>query len=115
VSDDLYEQLAEASKTQEATDTRETTVICSFQIADFEHWKAGYERAVAADGEVRSYRILRGQDDPNLVMIEETHGSRGHAETMFNHPATREAMERDGIDMSTLRWDYLDEVSTWTR
>jgi hypothetical protein len=114
--DDIYEQLATASEAHEATDTRRTTVICRFHIAaDFDHWKAGYERAVGSDPEVLGYRIWRGQDDPNLIVIEETHGSRSHAQMMFDHPATREAMERDGIDMSSVRWDYLDETDSWTR
>jgi quinol monooxygenase YgiN len=116
VSDeDLYGRLAAASESHEATDTRRTTVICHCHVGDFEHWKAGYERAVAADSGVLGYRIWRGQDDPGLVVIEETHDSRSHAEAMLDHPATREAMERDGIDLSTVRWDYLDEVDSWTR
>jgi hypothetical protein len=113
--DDVYEQLAAASAGHEATDTRRTTVICRFRIGDFQHWKAGYERAVGADPEVLSYRIWQGQDDPSLVTIEETHASRSHAQMMFDHPATREAMERDGIDMASVRWDYLDEIDAWSR
>src|SRR5262245_54241208 len=98
MSDDIYAQLAAASRTQEATDARRTTVICTFRIGSgFEHWKAGYERAVGSDAEILGWRIWRGQDDADLVIVEEVHASRAHAQTMFDHPATREAMQRDGI------------------
>jgi hypothetical protein len=112
--DDVYEQLAAASATHEAIDTRATTVFCRCRVGDFEHWKAGYERAVASDPQVLGYRIWRSQDDASFVVIEERHASRSHAQAMVEHPATREAMERDGIDMSTVQWDYVDEVEAWT-
>jgi hypothetical protein len=37
------------------------------------------------------------------------------AEVMFSHPATREARERDGIDMSSVWLNYLDEVDSRVR
>ena len=107
---DIYEQLTAASQSHEATDARRTVVICHCRVRDFEQWKAGYERAVSADPEILGYRIWRSQGDPSLIVVEETHASRSHAELMFNHPATREAMEADGIDMSSLWLEYLDEI-----
>ena len=35
---------------------------------------------------VRSHQILRGLDDPNLVVIVETYDSREDAEWSINHP-----------------------------
>jgi len=112
---DLYEQLTEASESHKATDARCTIVICHCRVRDFEQWKAGYERAVGADPEILGYRIWRGQDDHSLIVVEESHASRSRAELMFNHPATREAMERDGVDMSSVWLDYLDEIDSWAR
>ena len=109
---DIYEQLTAASESHTATDTRRTIVICHCRVRDFEHWKEGYERAVGADPEILGYRIWRGQDDPSLVVIEEVHASRTQAELRFSHPATREAMERDGIDMSSVGLNYLDEIDS---
>jgi hypothetical protein len=109
-SDDLYERLAAMHDTHEKTDARATTVLGSFQVADYEHWRAGYERAVAADPEILSHRIWRGQDDPTFVVIAEFFDSRSYAEMAWNNEATREAMARDGIDMTSLRFDFLDEV-----
>ena len=94
-----------------------TTVFARFRVADYEPWREGYARAVAGPlgNDLRSYRVWRGQDDPSLVVIEETYDSRELAEAAFNHPETREAMEADGIDMSSVQIDYFDEVGSWTR
>jgi quinol monooxygenase YgiN len=88
-----------------------TTVLCTCDVADYEAFRAGYDRALEAFGEqIRSYRLWRGQDDPNVVVIEETFDSREIAERLWNDPRTKAAMEADGIDMSTVRIEYLDEV-----
>ena len=87
-----------------------TTVIASFDVADWDHWRAGYANAVAGDPELRSWRIWRGQDNPNRVYIAETFDSREVAERLFTSDATREAMIADGIDMSSLRFEFLDEM-----
>jgi quinol monooxygenase YgiN len=87
-----------------------TTVLASFRIADWEHWRAGYANAVAATPDLRSYRIWRGQDDPNYVVIAETFDSREIAEAAFTSEETRRMMEADGIDLASLRIEYLDEV-----
>ena len=59
---------------------------------------------------IRSWRLCRGQDDPNVVLIEETFDSRETAEAIWNSPATAAAMEADGIDMASLRVEYMDEM-----
>jgi hypothetical protein len=89
-----------------------TTVFIRFRVADFDAWKEGYERAIGGPlgGDLRSHRIWRGQDDRHLVLVEETYDSRAKAQEALDHPATREAMEADGIDLSSLRVDYADEV-----
>jgi len=38
-----------------------TTVIASFNVADYDHWRAGYAHAVG-DPNLRSWRIWRGQE-----------------------------------------------------
>jgi hypothetical protein len=87
-----------------------TTVIASFNVADWDHWRAGYANAVAGDPDLRSHRIWRGQDDPNHVVIAETFDTREIAERVFTSDETREAMEADGIDMSTLHYEFLAEA-----
>jgi len=45
-----------------------TTVFCYSRVADYEFWRAGYARAVAATEELRTCAIWRGQDRPNSVI-----------------------------------------------
>jgi hypothetical protein len=89
-----------------------TTVLARFQVADYDAFRPGYDSAMAAISDIRSYRVWRGQDDPNLVVITETFDSREVAEALWTSQATRDAMTSDGIDMSSLRIDYLDEVGS---
>ncbi len=94
-----------------------TTVLVRFRVADYDAWREGYDRDLVGPlgGDVRSNRIWRGQDDPNLVMLEETFDSREVAEAAVSNPAVLEAMTRDGIDLSSAQMDYFDEVGSWTR
>jgi hypothetical protein len=57
----------------------------------------------AFSDQIRTWRVWRGQDDPNLVVIEETFDSRRAAETLWTSPQTEAAMEADGIDMASVR------------
>jgi hypothetical protein len=108
--DELYERLRSLSSEHERTDSRATTVIGSFRVSDYDHWRAGYERAVRSDSALLAHRIWRGQDDPNRIMVAETFDSRSYAETAWRHEATREAMARDGIDLSSLQFEFYDEI-----
>jgi hypothetical protein len=87
-----------------------TTVIASFDIADWDHWRAGYAKAVAGDPDLRSSRVLRSQDRPNHVVIVETFDSREIAERAFTSEQTRELMIADGIDMDSVEFGFFDEV-----
>ena len=108
--DDIYERLAAMSAGHERTDTRATTVVSMFRVADFDHWAAGYAKAVAADSGLLGHRVWRSQDDPNTVVVAENFDSRSYAEAAYAHEATREAMARDGIDLSSLRYEFYDEM-----
>jgi hypothetical protein len=87
-----------------------TIVLARFQVADYDAFKPGYDRAMATISEIRSHRVWRGQDDPKLVVITETFDSREVAEALWTSQATQDAMASDGIDMSSVQIDYLDEV-----
>ncbi len=89
-----------------------TTVLARFHVADYDSFRPGYDRALAAFAEIRSYRVWRGQDDPNLVVITETFDSREVAQALWTSQATHDAMVSDGIDMSSLQIDYLDEIDS---
>ena len=87
-----------------------TTVIASFNVSDYDRWRAGYAHAVG-DPKLLSWRIWRGQEDPNRVLIEETFDSADYARQVFTSEATRNAMTNDGVDLATLTLEYLDEAS----
>jgi hypothetical protein len=89
-----------------------TTVFCYFRVADYDFWRAGYARAIEATKEVRSFRIWRGQDDTNYVITAEVFDSREVAEAIWTSQDTKDSMKGDGIDMSSVRIEYLDEIDS---
>ena len=88
-----------------------TTVLCHFRVAEYDHWYRGYQHAVAVTPGIRTVRAWRGQDDENLIVIEETFDTREEAQAAWTAPEVKEMMEADGIDMSSLWVDYFDELA----
>ena len=91
-----------------------TTVLIYHRVADYDVWKREYDRVAAGSlgSDTRSHRIWRSQDDPQLVIIEETYDSREAAEATLNHPDLPAEIANAGVDMSSIRIDYLDEVAS---
>ena len=90
-----------------------TTVLCTCHVTDYDAFRPGYDKALEVFGEhIRSWRLWRGQDDPNTIVVEEVFESRDLAEAIWTDPKTKAAMEADGIDMSTVQIQYLDEVGS---
>ena len=76
-------------------------------------FRPGDDKALEVFGEhIRSWRLWRAQDDPNTIVVEEVIESREIAQSIWTDPMTKAAMEADGIDMATVRIQYLDEVGT---
>jgi quinol monooxygenase YgiN len=94
-----------------------TTVLVDHRVADYEAWRPEFDRAMEAEwaSGIRSYKVLRGQDDPNRVLVLNTLDSREAAEALVNNPALREAMGGAGVDASSVQIEYLDEVASGTR
>jgi quinol monooxygenase YgiN len=87
-----------------------------FRVADYDAWRPQYDAAMErARGVVRSYRVWRGQDDPNLVVASETFDSREVAEALLADPAIQQEMEEHGVDFSSAQVDWLDEVGGVTQ
>jgi hypothetical protein len=87
-----------------------TTVICICRVADYDAFRPGYDKArelFAAP--TRSWRLCRGQDDPNLVLIEETFDSRETAEAIWT---ARRLQRQWKPTESTWR---ASESNTWTK
>jgi hypothetical protein len=87
-----------------------TIVFAYHRVADYGFWRAGYARAIAATPEVRFYRIWRGQDDPNYVITAQSFNPREVAERVWTSEETKIAMEADGMDMSTVIIEYVEEA-----
>src|SRR6476620_6971497 len=91
------------------------TVFVHHRVADYATWRPEFDRTVQGDTATNlrgySYKVWRGQDDPNLVIVANTFESREAAESLMNDPALREAMARAGVVASSVRVDFGDEVS----
>jgi hypothetical protein len=81
------------------------TVIASFNVGDYDRWRAGYAHAVG-DPNLRSWRIWRDQGNQNHVVIMETFDTRQCAEQVF---ASQAAMIADWVDGSPAV-EYFDEA-----
>ena len=64
--------------------------------------------------EIRSHRVSTARTIRTVVHLTETFDSRDVAGSLWSSPATQEAMANDGIDMTSLQIDYLDEIDSGT-
>jgi len=93
------------------------TVLVSHRVADYDEWKTAYDRVDAGPlaSNVRSYRIWRDLDDPNLVIVAETFETREIAETAFAQPELLEEIASAGVDMTSVEVHYLEELASATK
>lgn len=91
------------------------TLLTRCRVADFDVWKPQFEAATNPRAEVLSYRICRGVDDPNLVVLIETFESRQAAEAVLNDPALQEEIVEHGVDVTSVTLDFLDDVVSVSR
>lgn len=52
------------------------TVLIRFPVAIFDEWRPRYDNALERTIGVKSAQVLRGQDDPDLVVIAEVNRVR---------------------------------------
>jgi quinol monooxygenase YgiN len=91
-----------------------TTVLVQHRVLDYDVWKREYDRIVAGPlgAGVRDYRVWRGVDDPNLVVVAETYESRAAADAAGGHPDLPAAFARAGVVMTSMQVDFLDEMES---
>ena len=87
------------------------TLLLRFRVADFDVWLPQYHAAFERDKELLAYRVLRSQDDPHLVVLEETFASREAAEALLADPATLAEIEAHGVELASAQMDWLEEVA----
>jgi heme-degrading monooxygenase HmoA len=88
-----------------------TVTITHHRVADYDAWKQVYDsvREVQREGGVREHAVLRPADDPTMVVVVHTFDSPEAAKAFFDSPALKGAMGQAGVDMSSLRIDFLQE------
>jgi len=88
-----------------------TVLLTRCRVADFDAWRPRFDAFASAQPAILSCRIWHGADDPNLVVLMETWDSREAADAILSDPRLQEAMVEDGVDLSSVTLDFLDEVS----
>jgi hypothetical protein len=89
-----------------------TILLVDHRVADFDAWLTVYDeiRGWQHDTGVRFEQVLRLTDDPNRVLVTHAFDSRSAAESFVNNPELQEAMARAGVDGSSVKLEYFDEV-----
>ena len=94
------------------------TMMVRCRVSDYEAWRAEWLPALEqhyARGEVRSFRLWRGAEDPNVIVLAEVFESRELAEAVISDPATARTMAAHGVELSSLRVDLVEEVGSGSR
>jgi quinol monooxygenase YgiN len=81
------------------------------RVADFDVWRPRFDAFASANASILSYQVWRGTDDPNLIVLLETFESREAADAILGDPGLPDAMAEDGVDLSSVTLDFLDEVT----
>jgi hypothetical protein len=87
-----------------------TTVLILFRVADYDEFRPRYDDAVARTIGIKSAQVWRGQDDPNLIAVTEVFESREAANTAFADPGLQAQMAADGVELSSVRVEFLDDA-----
>jgi len=90
-----------------------TLMLIRHRVADFDAWKQAYDgfREGQKQGGVQFHQVLRGTEDPNLVVVTHVFADRHTADAFADSAELRDAMGRAGVDESSLSIEYLDEVA----
>ena len=88
-----------------------TLVLTRCRVDDFGTWRPKFDAFASAQTAILSYRVWQGVDDPNLVVIMETWESREAADALLNDPRLEELMAADGVDVSSVTIDVVDEIT----
>jgi len=86
-------------------------LVTRCRVADFDAWRPRFDAFAQAHPAILSYRLWRGADDPNLVVLVETFASREAADVLLGDPGLQDAMVQDGVDLSSVTLDFLEEIA----
>lgn len=82
------------------------------RVADYDAWRQVYDgvREVQRAGGVRYERVMRDPDDPSMVVVVHEFDDRAAAEAFFAQEELKGAMQQAGVDLSSLRIEYLEDL-----
>jgi quinol monooxygenase YgiN len=89
-----------------------TITLVHHRVADFDAWKQVYDEFadVQREGGVRWQHVWRDREDPSMVVVIHMFDDAEAAKAFFDQPDLKETMERAGVDPSSVRIEFLDEV-----
>ena len=93
-----------------------TVTLVHHRVADFDAWKQVFDSFTGAmrEGGIRSAHVWRDREDPNAVVVISVFDDPEPAHAFFERDDLREAMGNAGVDTSSLRIEFLDEVQDYT-
>jgi len=86
-------------------------VLTRCRVDDFDTWRPKFDAFASTQPALLSYRVWQGADDPNLLLLMEMWESREAADALLSHPQLEELMAADGVDLSSVTMDVVDEVT----
>ena len=91
-----------------------TVTLVHHRVADFDAWKQVFDSFAGTmrDGGIRSTDVWRDREDPNAVVVISVFDDPETAQAFFARADLREAMAEAGVDASSLRIEFLDEVQS---
>jgi ATP-dependent Clp protease ATP-binding subunit ClpA/heme-degrading monooxygenase HmoA len=103
-------KIASTPKTEEKS--MRTVALVHHRVADFDAWKQVFDsfKGAMRDGGIRWTHVWRAREDPNTVVVISVFDDPDAARAFFDRADLREAMGNAGVDTSTLRIEFLDEV-----
>ena len=86
--------------------------IVSHKVADFDAWHEVYKsvEGVQKEGGVRSERVLRGVDDPSMVVVEHVFDDADTAHAFFENEDLKNALAEAGVDLATMTVTFAEQV-----
>jgi quinol monooxygenase YgiN len=89
-----------------------TIALVDHRVADFDAWRKVYDEVRGWQHEhgVHFQQVLRNADDPSRIVVTHAFGSREAAEVFFDNPELRAVMGQGGVDASSVKIEYFDEV-----
>jgi quinol monooxygenase YgiN len=89
-----------------------TVMLIDHRVEDFDTWRQFYDEVRGWQHErgVHFQQVLRHSDDPNRVVVTHAFDDRAAAEAFANNSELQEAMGRAGVDASSVKIEYFDEV-----